>query len=411
MKLATLHNSLQEAFFRQGWLLPAVLPLTQFGGRALFNVLAGTYALWGLFSLRGRCNRLDRATTLLYLTLLGVFLLGIPGAIDPEDALRTWGKFLSQSLALLLIQAALRESPDTLSRLLGCVTRCGGVTLVGLYLLLLYYWSGLSGQPFNPSTQLREDQLPFLLPFLLGWVWWHDKGAQRYWGMASIVAIALAYVVISEGRAALFGLIVALVVFCKAVLGWRLRWIAGLTVLVLAVAIVANTGKFRKVVLDPEHPLDAFTAGRTALWRQALAHPPERPWLGVGIGNGIYATEILSIQFGDTQVQVRHLHNFLMDVWYETGILGVGMLMALIGTVFWRLAWAWRRLSLRDRQQAGVLLAAALAIMGTATFSFGYTSQHFSYLFVCLGGLTYLGRWPAGAATPPAAADTGPDRR
>ena len=75
-----------EAFFRQGWLLPAVLPLTQIGGRALFNVVAGSYALWGLLSLWSRRKQLDRMTALLYLLLLSVFLLGIPGAVEPAGA-------------------------------------------------------------------------------------------------------------------------------------------------------------------------------------------------------------------------------------------------------------------------------------------------------------------------------------
>lgn len=133
-------------------------------------------------------------------------------------------------------------------------------------------------------------------------------------------------------------MILALAVFAKLVLAWRWRWIAALATLVLIVAIGIHSGPFRKVDLDPEQPLDAFTAGRTALWRQALEHPPKRLWLGVGLGNGRYATEILHFELGGVHTQVQHLHNFLMDVWYETGILGAGSLLALIGAVFWRLS-------------------------------------------------------------------------
>ncbi|MBS1225777.1 MAG: O-antigen polymerase, partial [Proteobacteria bacterium] len=157
MKLATLHNNIQEAFFRQGWLLPAVLPLTQLGGRALFNSIAGIYALWGLLSLWSRRKRLDRTTTLLYLILLGVFLVGIPGSLDPQGALRSWGAFFMQSISLVLMQAALRESPIHPDRLLDAMALFGGITLAGLVLLLPYYAFGWSGQPFDPSIQLQED--------------------------------------------------------------------------------------------------------------------------------------------------------------------------------------------------------------------------------------------------------------
>lgn len=405
MKLTAFHHKIQDAFFQQGWLLPAVLPLTQLGGRALFNVVASIYTLWGLLSLRSRWKQLDRTTTRLYLVLLSVFLLGIPGAVEPATALRTWGMFLMHSLILLLMQAALQESPTQLDRLLNAMALFGGITLAGLYGLLPYYGLGGSGQPFDPSTQLREDNLPFLLPFMLGWIWRRGQGRWRYGAMTGVIAASVGYVVLAEGRAALLGLSVGLAVFCWTVLGWRLRWIALPMVVVLALSIVANTGPFRKAEMDPEHPLDAFTTGRTILWRQALAHPPTQPWLGVGIGNGFQAKQVLNFEIGGNRIQVKHLHNFLMDAWYETGLIGLGALLALIGAVLGRLAWAWRRLSAGDRQRAGVMLAAALAIMTAGLLSFSYTSRYFAcYLFACLGGLSSF-------ATPPAVVDTIPDRR
>ncbi len=406
MKLAALPNEIQDTFFRWGWLLLTVLPLTQLGGRALFNSVAGFYALWGLLSLWSRRGRLDRATTWLYLSLLGIFLLGIPGAIDPGEARKTWAAFFMHSLSFLLMQVALRESPAHPDRLLKAMALFGGIAMAGLVLLLPYYALGWSGQPFDPSSQLREDSLPFLLPFMLGWLWRQGSGRWRYGAMVGVVAVALGYVALSEGRAALLGLIVGLMAFCWAVLGWRLRWSVLLAVLVLAVGILANTTPFHKSELDPTRPLDAFTTGRTILWRQAIQHPPERAWLGVGIGNGSYAREVLSFAIGGDQVQVKHLHNFLMDAWYETGLLGLGGLLALIGTVLGRLMRAWRRLSAEDRQRAGVLLAAVLAIMTAGLLSFGYTSRYFAgYGFACLGGLSYF------AMLPPGAADKSPDRR
>ena len=405
MKLATLPNDIQEAFFRWGWLLLTALPLTQLGGRALFNGVGGLYAVWGLFSLWSRRARLDRATTGLYLTLLGVFLLGIPGAIDPAEALRSWATFFLYSSSLLLMPVALRESPAHPDRLLNAMALFGGMTLAGLVLLLPHYVLGGSGQPFDPLNQLQEDSLPFLLPFMLGWVWRRGGGRWRYGAMVGIVSVALGYVVLAEGRAALLGLIVGLGVFCWLVMGWRLRWGVLLAALALVASILANTAPFQKNELDPNHPLDAFTSGRTILWRQAIQHPPERVWLGVGIGNEADASAVLSFKIGNVPVQVKHLHNFLMDTWYETGLLGLGALLALFGAVFGRLARVWRRLSVADRQRAGILLAAVLAIITAGLLSFGYTSRYFAcYGFACLGGLSTF-------AMLPATAGTGPDRR
>lgn len=411
MSIARWHDALREAFFRQGWLLLAVLPLTQIGGRALFNLVAGLYVVWGLLSLWSRRDRLDRSTTLLYLALLGVTLAGVPGSVDPMGGLRVWIQFAAQTSTLLLVQAALRESPENIDRLLAVMALFGGIALASLYLLLPYYWLEWSGQPFNPLTQLQEDNLPFLLPFLLGWIWRYGDRRWRYGAMLGVTAAALGYVAISEGRAALFGLIVGLAGFCWAVLAWRPRWVALLAVWVLAVGIAANIGPFLKAELDLEHPLDAFTAGRTIVWRHALAHPPARPWLGVGIANASHSQELLRFELSGVQVQIKHFHNFLIDAWYETGILGVGLLLALVGTVFVRLARIWRWLPVDDRQRAGILLAAALSIIAAALLSFSYTSRQFAcYLFACLGGLIHFGRSRVGAANP-ANADTDPNKR
>lgn len=408
MKLAALHDRLREAFFRWGWLTPAALPLTQLGGRGLFNTLVSLYALWGLLSVWSRRDRLDQSVVLPYLALLGAFLLTIPGSVDPVGGLRTWIGFALQSSTLLLTLAALRESPTCSDRLLNVMALFGALTLGGLYLLLPYYALGAAGQPFDPVTQLREDNLPFLLPFLLGWLWWHSPQRWRYGAMTGVTALVLAYVVIAEGRAALLGLIVGLAVFGGLTLEWRIRRTAGFAALILAVGIAVNIGPFLKAELDPARPLDAFTAGRTVLWRQALANPPAQPWLGVGIGNGAHASEVLRFNLGGEIHQVRHLHNFLLDAWYETGLLGLSVLMALIGVILVRLARIWRQLSTADRQRAGIWLASASALLTAGLLSFSYTSRQLAcYLFFCLGSLSYFG----GSIKPPVDSDTGPDKR
>jgi len=392
MKLAPLHDRFCEAFFRWGWLTPAVLPLTQLGGRGLFNTLVYLYALWGLFSVWGRRERLDQPVVLLYLALLGVFLLTIPGSVDPVRGLRTWVGFALQSSVLLLTLAAVQASPTGADRLLNAMALFSALTLGGLYLMLPYYVLGGSNQPFDPAVQLREDNLPFLVLFLLIWLWQHTPHRWRYGAMAGVTFLVLAYVVIAEGRAALLGLIVGLAVFCALTLEWRMRWVAFFAVLVLMAGIAAHTGPFRKAELDPERPLDAFTAGRMALWRQALATPPAQPWLGVGMGSGAHSGEVLRFDLGGHSHQVKHLHNFLLEAWYETGGLGLSVLVALIGAILVRLARVWRRLSMKDRQQAGVWLAAASALMTAGLFSFSYTSRQLAcHLFLCLGCLSHFG--------------------
>jgi O-antigen ligase len=337
-----------------------------------------------------------------YLALVGIFLTGVPGAVDPGASLKTWSVFLMLSFSFLLMRAAMGESAGHPDRFLGATALFGALALAALVLLIPYYAFGWSGVPFTPMLQLKEDGLPFLLPFILGWVWRRGGERWRYGAMAGIALVALAYVVLAQGRAALLGMIVGLAVFCWAVLGWRLRWGALLAAVVLTIGFLANLGSFlRGSNVDVSHRLDAFTSGRTIMWRQAIQHPPERTWLGVGMGNVAQTPEILDM---GTTGKAKHLHNFLMDAWYETGLLGVGALLALIGSVLVQLSGNWRNLPPEDRQRAGILLSALMAIIAAALFSFGYTSRYFAlYGFVCLGGLSYF-------AAIRAAADRSPDR-
>mgnify|MGYP000947199191 FL=1 len=117
MTFAALHQRVESAFFQHGWLLPALLPLAELGGRGLYNTLVSLYGVWGLLGLWSRRQRLDPVVTLFYLLVLGVFLAGIPGAMSAGEGVRLWPGFLASSLSLLLVQAALWESPDALDRL------------------------------------------------------------------------------------------------------------------------------------------------------------------------------------------------------------------------------------------------------------------------------------------------------
>ena len=67
MTLAVLHQRLATAFFRRGWLLPALLPLTELGGRGLYNTLVALYGIWGLSGLWSRRQRLDKAVSYTHL--------------------------------------------------------------------------------------------------------------------------------------------------------------------------------------------------------------------------------------------------------------------------------------------------------------------------------------------------------
>lgn len=246
---------------------------------------------------------------------------------------------------------------------------------------------------------MKEDNLPFVFPFLALWLWWRLPQRWRVWGIAAAALAVLAYLLAAKGRAALLGWLVA--TLATALLVWRLPWrgaLVGLLALIL-LALLFSGEALLQGALDQEGlwaRLDAFTSLRTQLWRQALTHPPENLWIGVGIGNAQHVAEVMTIGDG---ARMRGLHNFLFDVWYETGLLGLTALCALIGYVYLRVYRAWPTMPAERRPLTGTFMAASLGVLATALLSFSYTSRYFApHLFLCLGVLVYLsGHQSAGA--------------
>jgi len=380
-----MREKLQKAFFSHGWLMPTLLPaLTQIGGRGLFNTVAYSYVLWAGFALYGQRVCKERGFLTLYGLMLVAFLLGVPGAADSAGAFRGWLIFLLHSVVAVFTLIVLQKDPANLERLQRALGIGGLLTLLISYIVLGYL---LHGGSFDPQQQLKEDALPFLFPFMLMTVWTGVRGRWRYLGVMVLSTVVFAYVLLSGGRAALLGLLVAVTVYGLLVLNWRPVWVGSTVLVLLALGLLLMPRPVHHLPIW-SNALDAFTNGRTMLWRQALEHPPAHPLIGVGMGNVRFEEEILRIVPG---LSVKHLHNFIMDAWYETGILGITALLGLIVYVLGRLAQAWRRLTLPQHHQAGLFLASALALLTAALLSFSYSSREFSiYLFLCFAALVHL---------------------
>ena len=130
--------------------------------------------------------------------------------------------------------------------------------------------------------------------------------------------------------------------------------------------------------------------------RKAVSYthlPPENPWLGVGFGNLASRAEVLRIGdlAGIGEVTVRHLHNFILDAWFETGILGLSTFLAMLGVVLGRVLLTWPGLDQEHRRIAAAALAGVAALLTAGLLSFSYTSKQFAlYLYLLLAVLLAL---------------------
>jgi O-antigen ligase len=284
---------------------------------------------------------------------------------------------------------ALKQTPFQLPRLMRAMA-WGSLTLIlVLYLQLPYF---LLAVEFIPTQQLNEDNLPWLLPFLLLAIL---VRARRRWLLPCVIAAFAVYIGLSQGRAALLAMIAALAVF--SFLGLHLRkrhWLAA-GVAVVALGIVFGQRFFRGIsnISFDFATMDRFTNGRATIWWQALNSPPENPWLGVGFGNISSRVDVLRIAdlAGIGEVTVKHLHNFILDAWFETGILGLSTFLAMLSVVLARVLHVWPGLDQEHRRIAAATLAGIVALLTAGSLSFSYSSNQFSlYLYLLLAVLLAL---------------------
>lgn len=394
-----LQEKLQDGFLRFGWLVPACLPAAMIGGRGLFHTLFFLYILWALSSIRQLRLEDHRGYLLLYGLLLASYALSIPFATDLARALKAWSTLVLFSASTLITLAMLQREPDNLRRLLAALGLFGLIGLLAAYLDLGVIL--LSADTFTPRLQLQATSLTFYLPFLLAWLWFRIPGRQaRHLAIGLALASLTGYVTLAEERSAFVGLVCALA--GMALLACRMRTHHALLLLgaVILVALALN-GEALLRGLNTEGgifaQLDAFSSGRLTLWTQALQSPPD-PWLtGVGMGNARYHSEAITIH----GALVKHLHNLWLDAWYETGLLGLAMLVTLLLYLFTTTVRAWKHLAGADQLGAALFLSAALSILAEAQFSISYASREFALFgFTCFAALLHLAQ-RAGRPLPP----------
>ena len=174
-------------------------------------------------------------------------------------------------------------------------------------------------------------------------------GGDRYLVVFGIVLLALllAAARIADNRmvwlalAAVFGVMAAL-----AALRWRtavsrapMRWLAPLVALLVVIGLLfAQTAREKAKAHFPPQTSVAQTFAddpRLQLWEETLERIQERPWTGYGFGKSILSQELQS-DLHDPMLS--HAHNIFMSQWLQTGAVGLGAFVALLGALLWRYA-------------------------------------------------------------------------
>lgn len=392
MSLKQVAELVRSHFFRWGWLIPAFLPLTSVAGRGAFNIASAIYFLWALASVlltSGKTSAIwqQRWFLAFYGLMLLIWGLSLTQSADPRNGGYQLLRYLQFSLTGFYAgspaaNALSASSPDA----------CHGVGIPDTHSCAIpsasIFSAGCRIHSHTATSRRRPpvvaaisaacDSLSITSPLVVAL---RDRRLRRHRVVARARGAAC-----HDGRAG--GVLVSRAALAQATLagsrcgrgGFRYRLRPAFLPRCLNISFDFAT-------------MDRFTNGRATIWWQALNSPPENHWLGVGFGNIASRVDVLRIAdlAGIGEVTVRHLHNFILDAWFETGILGLSTFLAMLGVVLARVLRAWPGLGQDHRRIAAAALAGVVALLTAGLLSFSYTSKQFAlYLYLLLAVLLAL---------------------
>ncbi len=316
------------------------------------------------------------------------YSLSIIWAADPSRALHKWINYVVMASVFPITWMVLEiQGEEAAQRLVKWVALLGIAMVVVAYTQLIY----LLQQPkFTPTQQLKEDSIPYLLPFILLFFNRIQNNRVRWLGIITASSAILFYIFLSEGRAPNWR--PCLHFFCSFVISLGIRWYVVLLICVscMLAIILCSLDTFVQLSGNEQsiyEVMNRFTSYRWELWGNALTHAPEWNLIGYGMGNIRYIDEIVTFA---NKSKVAHLHNFILDLWFETGWLG---LIAFLAFIFSIISAAVNRLAtmqFEKRVIVGAALASSGAILLAGMFSFSYNSKQFAvYLMLCLALLLW----------------------
>ena len=205
------------------------------------------------------------------------------------------------------------------------------------------------------------------------------------------------------------GLIAAVVCALVALVIWRgkrglILGLIGVAALATVIFFVANPSAWHRIETSNQG------SGRVDIWKVAWRVVHDHPINGVGIAQFPVVSPHYVLQPGALQyvglIVEKHIvvHNLYLQLWAETGIIG---LLLFLGVIVTSMTAAWRAISrfelLGDDEMASLARATILALIGMLTASFFLSNLEAGQLWLLLAAgpaLAVMAKRQAGAASP-----------
>jgi len=348
-------------FQRQVLLLPVVVIASYYIGRGMGDTLQLLYLLCGLYALQSMDLRGHRSVLSLLALMLVMFLVSVLYPEFSAESLKYWLLCVLSGLVVVFTLGSYpsrEKQPDT--RLLAWVPVA---LLFGFAGELGYFYFVL--EDFRPAVQVNGMMLAALAPLVLLF-----RPSGKY--PASLLyplffLLSLACLALADSRTELLMLMLGVALFW-AVNGKKVVALLVIVPVLLAGTLFLDSYLFSMGGLessgDTYQWLDQVSSRRLDIWRGALSHPPENILTGVGIHR--------SMEFLPEIDYVKHLHNLFIEIWFETGLLGLLAYLALLFALLSGLPRAYRLLEGNERKIYAVFFASGVAALIGGCLDKGY---------------------------------------
>jgi len=235
------------------------------------------------------------------------------------------------------------------------------------------------------SMHVYSEMKPFaaLSALLIPILFWTIFRFPPKWSLLGGLAIVgfLAVVWLSYNRAAMAGIIGAVLCLSATFASQRRSLKRAVPIIVIAVVLVVVTVIWlkttRSVIRGPHDdwmmPIWLIDFQRQAMWLYTWELIKQSPWIGWGINTINLVPGTGAIMPGTAALQMipGHPHNWLIEVWAETGVVGLLPLMMAIGVSFFRVLQRYRT---HTAASALVLIAVYAGYWASGLFNFSFWS-------------------------------------
>ena len=327
----------------------------------------------------------------------GAVLLAWPLSAYPDLSYR-FLKYYGACILCVIVIVSTVERREHLMRL-------AGISSVALIVMSAYgFYQRASGIEVNPSyvdvtLELNKNMpgrvfsffenpnafgevllllIPVAVALMLGSKGWGGRFLGFFAAAVGCVAIIMTY-----SRASWIGLFFAAALF---VLLWNRKIIPACILLVFAAIPFLPESIFNRILTIFDSS-DSSTSSRFPLYYAAGEFLTRRPILGAGLGSDAVRQAISDLNLFHGHDKFVHCHNIYLQVWCETGLLG---LITFVGGIFWTAKKGAKAVlkAACDPSVRMIILGGITALMGTmlcgmADYIWNYPRVMLIFWFVC----------------------------